>query len=128
MIDVLQPTGNSGDPSGDHYIQGVAKVRFSLTNGFISPNCSKPAENLVFERKTCRNELKTRIGLLCNDPHSGSHCYQWAAVLINPGLTATNQVYQLLINFINLVYQHVNIRNSTKPGFSVGLLSVYLRF
>jgi hypothetical protein len=63
-----------------------------------------------------------------SDKNLPKTCVKPGLRFIKPGLTATNQIYLLLINFINLVYQHVNSRNSTKPGFSAGLRSVYLRF
>jgi hypothetical protein len=108
-------------PQTVQYLYRVLQKSDSVWKTGLSPQtCSKPAENRVFDRKTCRNELKTWFLLdqLVNEgldkrckPGLSTKTYQ------KPALTATN-----------LVYQHENSRNSTKPGFSVGLRSVYLRF
>jgi hypothetical protein len=87
-----------------------------LKNGFISPTSSKPAPNLVYEGldKICKP-----TGFI--DKNLPKTCSKPGLRFVKPALTASNQVYQLLINFINLDYQHANSRNSTKPGFSAGL-------
>jgi hypothetical protein len=76
----------------------VAKVRSSLKSGFISPNlktCSKPAENLVFERKTCRNELKT--GFLLDLVYEGldKSCKpDWFIDSYKPGLSTFDKFHK----------------------------------
>jgi hypothetical protein len=47
----------------------VAKVRFSLKNGFISQTCSKPAENLFSREKPA--EMGSKPGFLLDLVYEG---------------------------------------------------------